>query len=137
MNAWLVGNIGARLDIKVKVGTTVGPFLLKFVQPDNTYFNFGGYTLRAKARTRGASPVAVAMTASFADPTGFPGADWTMGQAILLGATKQESAKLEAPATTTAVPKISDWDFEVEAPDGTLYTLLYGEIRSYLRLVTA
>lgn len=130
----IVGEIGGRLDIQVKVGTTVGPFLLKFKQPDGTYASFTGFTLRAKARTRATPSVAVAMTATLANPADFDAPDWVSGQAILIGAGKVESAKFEVPATMSAPPKIADWDLEIEAADGTLTTQLYGEIRSYLRL---
>lgn len=130
----IVGEIGGRLDIQVKVGTTVGPFLLKFQEPDGSYASFTGYVLTAKARTRGAVPATVTMVATLADPANFPGADWVMGQGVLLSATKVESAKLEQPATMTASPKVADWQLEATAPNGDLSTLLYGEIRSYMRL---
>lgn len=119
-----VGEIGGRLDILVKVGTTVGPFQLKFQKPDGTYANFTGYTLRAKARTRTTPTVSVAMVATLTDA----------GETVLLSATKVESAKFETPASMSVPPKIADWDLEAEAADGTLTTLLYGEIRSHLRL---
>lgn len=130
----VVGEIGGRLDIQVKVGTTVGPFLLKFQQPDGTYASFTGTTLTAKARTRSTPAVNVAMTAILADPASFSEADWVMGQAILLSVDKVESAKFEAPATMGTTPKVSDWNLEVLATDGTLTPLLWGEIKSYLRL---
>lgn len=130
----VVGEIGGRLDILVRVGTTVGPFLLKFQQPDGTYASFTGYTFSAKARTRTATPTSIAMVATLAVPANFPGADWVSGQGILLSATATESAKLEQPATMSAPPKIADWEFEATAADGTIVPLLYGEIRSYLRL---
>lgn len=126
--AAIIGEIGGRLDIQLKVGTTVGPFLLKFQQ------SFTGFILRASARTRGAVPVPIKMTATLADPANFPNADWAMGQCILLGADKLESEKFEQPATMVAAPKVADWDLEAEDADGGLTVLLYGEIRSYLRL---
>lgn len=130
----IVGDIGGRLDIQVKVGNSVGPFLLKFPKSDGTYTSFTGYALSAKARTRQATPVSIAMTATLADPAAHPGADWATGQAILLKADKTESAKFESPATMTSIPKLADWQIEATAPDGTLTTLLYGEIQSFLRL---
>lgn len=130
----VVGEIGGRLDIQVKVGTTVGPFLLKFQQSDGTYADFTGFALRAKARTRGNTPVSISMSVTLADPAAFAGADWTTGQGVLLSTSKTECDKFEQPLTMTAPPKISDWNLEAESGDGTLTVLLFGEIKSYLRL---
>jgi hypothetical protein len=74
------------------------------------------------------------MTAVLADPIDFPGATWVMGQGILLSATKEESAKFQAPVSVAAQPAIADWNLEATKADGSRSVVLAGEIKSYLRL---
>jgi hypothetical protein len=114
-----LGTVGERINLKIRQGATLGPFVVTLSEPDGTPVDLTGAALRAQIRKTALDPVVtVALTVTLLDP--------------LLG---QFEFGLDAVTTTTlpAGEALTDdasryvWDLEWEAPDGTVTPLFYGE----------
>ena len=115
-------NIGTRLDLVVRQGSTLGPYRHKLTKADGTPFDLNGCTIRGQVRrTFSSEKDVVSFLISMADdPTqGYYEFELTADQTRDMAV----GDALNSPESTYV------WDSELELPGGRIIPLYYGQLR--------
>lgn len=117
------GSFGTRLDLLIKQGAT---FALPFqaVDAEGLPINLTGYVVRSQIRK---TVKATAVTATFAPVIN---ADPTTGL-FSLRLTDAETSAITAGLTSATAESQYVWDLEIQAPDGFVTALAYGNVLVY------
>lgn len=110
-----ISNLGEKLNLDIRQGTTMGPYIVTLTDTDGIAINLTGCLIRGKLRKTYADVASTAdLVVSITGPT--------------LGVF-EFSLTDETTAAIAAGPYF--WDAEVEYTDGTVYPLFRGVIQVY------
>jgi hypothetical protein len=124
-----IGTIGERLDLLIRQGATLGPFICTISNPDGSPVNLTGATIRGQIRKQ----------ASDTSPTA------TFAVLIMDAAAGRYSFALDA-ATTAGIPAGRDitkpeslyvWDMELQDSLGRVIPLYWGDARVHREVTRA
>jgi len=119
-----IGNIGERLDIRIRCGADFGPIDVELLNPDRTPVNLTGCTIRGQIRLLASS--AGSPLATF---------DVTIVAPLLgkyqFGLTDAVTTSLPQPVNVNVPPKVLAWDLELEDTLGRVTPLYYGQAKVY------
>jgi hypothetical protein len=124
-----LGNIGEKLDLLVKQGSTLGPFNATMKNPDGSPVNMTGMELRAQIRRTGLSPAIVAtIPATITNPV--------LGQ-YTFGLSDEATAAIPAGETLKDPASKYVWDMELEDAAGNVMPLYYGDCKVFREVTRA
>lgn len=124
-----LGNIGEKLDLLVKQGSTLGPFNATMKNPDGSPVNMTGMELRAQIRRTGLSPTIVAtIPATITNPA--------LGQ-YTFGLSDEATAAIPAGETLKDPASKYVWDMELEDAAGNVMPLYYGDCKVFREVTRA
>jgi len=119
-----IGSEGARLDIKCRPGTRLGPFNLEFKDDAGAPMDLTGYDVRVRCTTREATPREIEIVADILVPATDGIIQITMDPGV--------TATLPAPSNVSAPPRVgADWGLDLLEGGVTPVAELYGEIRTH------
>lgn len=116
-----LGYIGERLDLLIRQGATLGPFLATMTNPDASPVDLTGATIRGQIRKRAADTTVVAsldvtITSAAAGQYSF-------------GLTATATAAIVAGADVTKPESVYVWDLELQDAAGRVLPLYWGDVR--------
>lgn len=122
-----LGNIGEKLDLKIRQGATLGPFKATMLLASGEPFDLTGATIRGQIRRRALSEE---VTADIQVEIPAP----LLGE-YQFGLDDETTAGMEAGEALADSESLYVWDLELELSDGTVKPLYYGKV-SVFREVT-
>lgn len=115
-----IGNRGARLDLLIKKGTTLGPFPVAMRSGSGVPIDITGCVIRGRvAKAHGAArnyPFTVVIT------------DATAGK-FAFSIPPDVTATIPSGSKSSDPQSLYVWDMEIQYLDGTVKPLFYGEAR--------
>ena len=124
-----LGYIGEKLDLLVKQGSTLGPFKVSLINPDQTAVDLTGATLRGHIRKKALSTVLVAtlvVTVTEAANGKFE-----------FGLPDEITAGIQAGETIKDPASLYVWDMELEDASGRVVPLYYGDCKVFREVTRA
>lgn len=124
-----LGYIGERLDLLIRQGATLGPFICTLSNPDASPVNLTGATIRGQIRKKAADTAVVAtLSVIIMNPTG--------GQySFALDAAT--TAGIVAGADITKPESVYLWDMELQDSLGRVIPLYWGDVRVHREVTRA
>lgn len=124
-----IGTIGERLDLLVRQGGTLGPFVCTMVNPDGTPVDLTGCSITGQIRKRPADAVIVAALAiTITDPA---------GGAYRFGLPDDVTAAIVAGADISRPESLYVWDLELHDSAGQVIPLYWGDVRVHREVTRA
>lgn len=108
-----LGNLGERLNLKVRAGTSLGPFMAQ-MSANDLPFDLTSCAIRASARTAFGQEPETEFDVQITEPAA--------GE-YQFGLTPAQTVELADTRTRKMV-----WDMELELPDGQILALYYGAL---------
>jgi len=124
-----LGNIGEKLDLLIKQGSTFGPFTAQLLNPDLTPVNLTGCQFRAQIRKTGLSPTIVA-TIPFTIITPLSGI-YQFGLASDVAETIPAGETIKDPVSKYT------WDAELVDSLGRVLPIYYGDCKVFREVTRA
>lgn len=116
-----IGDIGNKLDLVIKQGSTFGPFKVTLVNPDDTPVNLTGSTVNGQIRRSALDDsVAATLTAQITSAT--------EGE-FQFGLTSTETAQMVAGERKEDLASLYVWDMTLVDSEGRVIPLYYGDVR--------
>ncbi len=124
-----IGYIGERLDLLIRQGATLGPFICTLTNPDATPVNLTGATIRGQIRKQPSDTAVVAnLSVMVMDAAG--------GQySFALDAAT--TAGIVAGADITKPESVYAWDMELQDSLGRVIPLYWGTVRVHREVTRA
>lgn len=124
-----IGTIGERLDLLIRQGATLGPFVCSMSNPDGTPVDLTGVLITGQIRKTPASPqVAAQLEVRVTNPVA---GQYEFGLSAITSAALTAGADISRPESAYV------WDLELHDTLGRVIPLYYGEARVHREVTRA
>jgi len=116
-----IANLGERLDLEVRQGSTLGPIRHELTNPDEAPVDLTGCVVRGQVRRKAlATSVVAQFDVSIPDP---------LAGAYEFGLTDEVTATIPCGDTIADAASLYEWDMELEDALGRVQCTFYGAFR--------